>query len=46
VAAQGLLKERQLSKAGQLMAAYYAELDRYRQDFVEQTKEPETNVTR
>lgn len=46
IAAQGLLKERQLAKAAQLMAAYYAELDRYRQDFVDQTKEPEMNVTR
>lgn len=46
IASQGLLKERQFAKAGQLMAAYYAELDRYRQDFVDQQKEPETNVTK
>ena len=46
IAAQGLLKERQLAKAGHLMASYYAEIDRYRKDFVDQTKESETNVTR
>lgn len=39
IAAQGMLKERQYGRAGQLMSAYSSELDRYRTDIVEQSEE-------
>ena len=44
VAAQALLKERQYSKSARLMAEYYAELDRYRKDFIERPQESESNI--
>lgn len=46
VASQALFKEGQYAKAGRLMAEYLAELDRYRMDFIDVPKEPESNVTR
>jgi len=44
VAAQALLKEGSYAKSGRLMAEYYAELDRFRTDFVERPQEPEANI--
>ena len=46
VAAQALLKPGLYAKSGRLMSEYLSEIDRYRLDFVEQNKEPESNVTR
>lgn len=46
VAAQALLKKGSYAKSGRLMAEYYAELDRYRSDFIDVPREPEGNVTR
>ena len=46
VAAQALLKEKKYEKSGALMSAYHAELDRFRQDHVEQTREPPESVYR
>jgi len=46
VAAQGFLKAKQYGKSARLMAEYYEELDRFRTDFVDRPKEPESNVTR
>ena len=46
VAAQALLKQGSYAKSGRLMAEYYAELDRYRQDYVDRPQEPESNIKR
>lgn len=46
VAAQALLKEEQYGKSARLMGEYLAEIDRFRTDFVDRPKEPESNVTR
>lgn len=40
VAAQAFYKAGQFGKAGRFMAEYYAEIDRYRQDYVIRPKEP------
>ena len=46
VAAKAFLKSKQYGKSARLMAEYYAEIDRFRIDFIERPKEPESNVTR
>ncbi|KKL81908.1 hypothetical protein LCGC14_1990070, partial [marine sediment metagenome] len=46
VVSQAFYKDRQYAKAGRLMAEYLTELDRYRQDFNEPSREPDSNVTR
>uniref|UniRef100_A0A6M3IF87 Uncharacterized protein n=1 Tax=viral metagenome TaxID=1070528 RepID=A0A6M3IF87_9ZZZZ len=38
--AQAFYKDKQYGKAGRFMAEYYAEIDRYRQDYVLRPKEP------
>uniref|UniRef100_A0A6M3IZY7 Uncharacterized protein n=1 Tax=viral metagenome TaxID=1070528 RepID=A0A6M3IZY7_9ZZZZ len=46
VAAKAFLKSKQYAKSARFMAEYYAEIDRFRGDFVERPKESESNVTR
>uniref|UniRef100_A0A6M3J2Z9 Tail protein n=1 Tax=viral metagenome TaxID=1070528 RepID=A0A6M3J2Z9_9ZZZZ len=46
VASQALLKQGSYAKSGRLIAEYLAELERYRSDFIDTPREPESNVTR